>query len=398
MNLEDAPIAQTYVNWANTLDSAGEDSGPARMRAIDTVTLGQVLDNMERIIDTGSDADVLKKWIFYGKTHDENFHSPLLSQNYLVNGTSALQDHNTMRIFHAILGLVGEASEMMEMFKAHVFDGKPLDMQNLIEESGDQMWYLALLAKACGFHTFDEFMMSNKGKLIARYGDKWNQKGAIERDIDNEMFELRKATGGTFTLTDGERTTDPIPFNSPGDVVEEAVDKMYEKDPETEITGVGKKLGLDEPDAEFKAAKERVKNAVKRCPDCKHQPHRAKGCYNIQSDNDCECETESLQAYTVDGYGTSLWNDAKLAATLSGAGVGHQEQSLQQNQEAVAKFPTLTSIVSQLSACMYQSKHSGGNIENNLAFVALRYYAYQEYQRLSRKETGDIDDQQTRVG
>lgn len=36
----------------------------------------------------------------------------------------------------------------------------------------------------------------------------------------------------------------------------------------------------------------KTKLQVKKCPKCGHQPH-GKACFNIQSDNDCDCKYES---------------------------------------------------------------------------------------------------------
>ena len=183
------PIDRIYVEWANTLDSTGTDSTEARERLKDRQTLEHIFDNMKGIIKMGSDADLLKKWVFYGKKFEPN-HGIHYSSQTVDTAREMFDNHDTVRIFHAILGLVTEASEMMEMLKAHLFEGQALDIDNLIEEAGDQCWYLALIAKACEFHTLDEFMMSNKAKLTARYGDKWTQDSALNRDTTNEMKEL----------------------------------------------------------------------------------------------------------------------------------------------------------------------------------------------------------------
>lgn len=186
------PIDRLYVEWANTLDSTGTDSTQARERLQDKQTLEVILDNMIDIIDVGAKADLIKKWVFYGKPFTPSDRVGKLHPESAIakNARNNFDNHDTVRIFHAVLGLVTEASEMMEMLKAHLFEGQALDIDNLIEEAGDQCWYLALVAKACEFHTLDEFMMSNKAKLTARYGDKWTQDSALNRDTSNEMKKL----------------------------------------------------------------------------------------------------------------------------------------------------------------------------------------------------------------
>jgi NTP pyrophosphatase (non-canonical NTP hydrolase) len=51
---------------------------------------------------------------------------------------------------HASLGLTTEAGELCDMIKRNIAYGKPLDNVNAIEEVGDIMWYLALLADTYG--------------------------------------------------------------------------------------------------------------------------------------------------------------------------------------------------------------------------------------------------------
>ena len=133
---EDGPISNLYVSWANTLDSTGKDSTLARER---------------------------------------------------------LNDHEIVRLLHASLGLCTESGEVLDSVKKFVFYGQEIDRENIIEEAGDILWYTAILAKFCGFHTLDEFMLANKAKLTARYGDTWSQESALNRDVQNEMTHLSEA-------------------------------------------------------------------------------------------------------------------------------------------------------------------------------------------------------------
>ena len=190
MNYDEHPIDRIYVSWANTLDSAGEDSTEVRVRLHDEETLEIVRHIMCDVIEVGAQADLLKKWIFYGKTIEGHIPASSLPDWMLGQAYDNFDNHETVRLFHAVLGLVTEAAEMMEMLRDHLFSGMPIDVQNLIEETGDGLWYNALIAKYCGFLTLDEFMASNKAKLTQRYGEKWNQEGALNRDTAAEMEAL----------------------------------------------------------------------------------------------------------------------------------------------------------------------------------------------------------------
>lgn len=90
-------------------------------------------------------------------------------------------------LLHAILGLSGEAGELVDGFKKHLIYGKMLDENNLIEEAGDILWYMALLFRAINVD-FAEVMQKNIDKLMIRYPDKYTDQHAVARldKIDGE--------------------------------------------------------------------------------------------------------------------------------------------------------------------------------------------------------------------
>lgn len=198
-------IHDGYVEWANTLDSTGKDSTDAVIRLQNYNVLEYLHETLEVTEALAANADKLKKWVFYGKTSDDLDRRkwPLLSHQ-LQTASMSLCDHNTVRVLHAIIGLITEIGELITPFRLHVFEGQEMDWQNFTEEVGDLFWYMALLAKANGYGDFGPFLISNKAKLTKRYGDTWTQDGALNRDTGAEMEALDKslqipAIGGTFT-------------------------------------------------------------------------------------------------------------------------------------------------------------------------------------------------------
>lgn len=91
-----------------------------------------------------------------------------------------------VRMLHAGFGLVTESAEILDNLKKHIFYGKAVDETNLKEELGDLMWYFAIACDALGFD-FEEILECNIRKLEKRYGKKWNQHGALNRDVDKEL-------------------------------------------------------------------------------------------------------------------------------------------------------------------------------------------------------------------
>lgn len=96
-----------------------------------------------------------------------------------------LSDESTVNLLHAALGLATEAAEIADALKKHIYYGKPLDKVNLAEEIGDQMWYCAIVARELGL-TFEQIQETNIQKLKARYGEKFTEEAAVNRNLDKE--------------------------------------------------------------------------------------------------------------------------------------------------------------------------------------------------------------------
>jgi NTP pyrophosphatase (non-canonical NTP hydrolase) len=92
-------------------------------------------------------------------------------------------------LLHASIGMVTEAGEFADALKKHVFYGKELDKVNLIEELGDQIWYIALALRALDTD-FDTVMNININKLKVRYPGKFTEHNAINRDLTKEGIAL----------------------------------------------------------------------------------------------------------------------------------------------------------------------------------------------------------------
>lgn len=80
-----------------------------------------------------------------------------------VETTSAKADAN-----HMVIGLVGEAGELVDAVKRWTVYNKALDRDNVVEELGDIEFYLEGLRQRLGIHR-DETIQANIKKLSARY-------------------------------------------------------------------------------------------------------------------------------------------------------------------------------------------------------------------------------------
>lgn len=114
------------------------------------------------------------------KTESRNF--PVIAER--------LSTVRNIRCLHASIGLVGEAAEMLDAMKKHIFYGKPLDVVNIKEEAGDALWYLGILFNEMGW-SFEEVAALVTNKLKLRYPDAlFTSHSAIHRDTSAERALL----------------------------------------------------------------------------------------------------------------------------------------------------------------------------------------------------------------
>lgn len=78
------------------------------------------------------------------------------------------------------LGLNGEAGEVADIVKKHLFQGHKLDPTHIAKELGDIAWYLAITAHAIGYE-LDDILQMNVDKLLSRYPDGFDPERSIHR-------------------------------------------------------------------------------------------------------------------------------------------------------------------------------------------------------------------------
>jgi NTP pyrophosphatase (non-canonical NTP hydrolase) len=87
------------------------------------------------------------------------------------------------------LGLVGEAGEVANLVKKTEFHGHPLGRPALVDELGDVLWYLAMLADEHGI-SFDELASHNISKLRTRYPSGFSEEASRQRVDAQEAARL----------------------------------------------------------------------------------------------------------------------------------------------------------------------------------------------------------------
>ena len=78
---------------------------------------------------------------------------------------------------HGIIGIAGEAGELLDAMKKAMFYGAVLDLDNVREEVGDIMWYIMAIVRSEGWD-LETIMQENIDKLRVRYPNQWNKEHA----------------------------------------------------------------------------------------------------------------------------------------------------------------------------------------------------------------------------
>ena len=95
-----------------------------------------------------------------------------------ASGVTAASDENLM--LNGAMGLNGEAGEVIDIVKKHIFQGHKLDTDHIAKELGDCLWYIAVCAKGAGY-SLDEIAEMNKAKLRNRYPDGFEADKSLHR-------------------------------------------------------------------------------------------------------------------------------------------------------------------------------------------------------------------------
>lgn len=90
-------------------------------------------------------------------------------------------------LLHMVIGISGEAGELLDAVKKSAIYRKPLDRENVVEELGDLEFYMEGLRQGLGI-TREETLEANIKKLGKRYeGFKYSDKAAqLRADKDAE--------------------------------------------------------------------------------------------------------------------------------------------------------------------------------------------------------------------
>ncbi len=107
--------------------------------------------------------------------------------------TERMSDPVNLRLMHASIGIGTEAGEIQDLFKKKVIYGKEVEVAKFVDEIGDILWYLGVACNTLGV-SFDEVMEKNWKKLSTRYGDKFSEAAAINKNKEAEWTAMNNDT------------------------------------------------------------------------------------------------------------------------------------------------------------------------------------------------------------
>ena len=84
------------------------------------------------------------------------------------------------KLLNAVMGMCGEAGEAIDLLKKHRAQGAALDIDRLVKEVGDCLWYIAEFAEASGV-SLSEIAQRNIAKLKARYPEGFSEERSNNR-------------------------------------------------------------------------------------------------------------------------------------------------------------------------------------------------------------------------
>lgn len=158
------------------------------------ISLPKLISALESTFAPSAVADQIKRAIFYKKdAMPKQMIEKRPDENERIS--SLFETPSDRNLLHGILGVVSEIHEILEPFILYGYcrDIPELNEQlknDLKEEFGDLLWYISLSLHSLDL-TFEEVMEANIRKLKTRYGEKFSEEKASDRNTDAEQEAIK---------------------------------------------------------------------------------------------------------------------------------------------------------------------------------------------------------------
>lgn len=118
-------------------------------------------------------------------------------------------DTQELMMVHAVMGISGEAGELLDAIKKRWVYGKTLDIENVIEELGDIRFYMEALMNILDISD-REILQANANKLAKRYKSlTYSNEAAIAREDKKPPFPTMQVCPSCGYTTSVDRTHCP---------------------------------------------------------------------------------------------------------------------------------------------------------------------------------------------
>jgi hypothetical protein len=164
------------------------DTDEMKQRVINPGIIEAIFVQLQINILAARNLDVLKREIAYGQEHCRKA-TGLMPPDDIAIAADALGDDETVEFLHAALGMLTEAGEFAEIVFGAIFKSAGIDYVHVVEELGDQEWYMAIPRRVLDIHD-SQVKSLNIRKLLARFPNKFSQDGALIRNLEKEREVL----------------------------------------------------------------------------------------------------------------------------------------------------------------------------------------------------------------
>lgn len=115
------------------------------------------------------------------RLHAHHFHDMNFTEYQELAARTLGRDRtHEQQLANAALGLTGEAGEVAEVIKKHLFHATPLDRDAIIKELGDCLWYIGAFATVLDL-SMDDIAQRNIDKLKKRYPEGFDTERSRNR-------------------------------------------------------------------------------------------------------------------------------------------------------------------------------------------------------------------------
>jgi len=176
-----------YQKEAYKTASTDRQSVKNRIGGLPVVLVYSVFETIKR---AGKKAGAVKGHLFYNRElRMPTSTTPTIERNEMIERMKNVPPD----LIHSIFGMSDELAEIVDVISEYIYNGTRIDWDNLTEEYGDLLWFWSCGNTARGAKN-ETVAQLNIDKLRKRFGEKFSEEKANNRDLDSErkVFEDAK--------------------------------------------------------------------------------------------------------------------------------------------------------------------------------------------------------------